>query len=76
VLDSKQICEQLHEDLDSFSETSQDSDIDVVEHNDPDAKLMMIMMMMMVVVAVGVVTMTKTVIMKIGISGIKMTMIS
>jgi hypothetical protein len=39
ALDSKQICEKFHDDMDSFSETSQDSDIDVTEHNDPDAKI-------------------------------------
>jgi hypothetical protein len=35
-LDSKQIREQLHDSLDSFSEISQDVDIDVIEHHGPD----------------------------------------
>jgi hypothetical protein len=39
VLDSKQICEQLHTDLDSFSEISQDVDVDITEHNNPVAKV-------------------------------------
>jgi hypothetical protein len=39
ALDSKEIREQLHDDLDSFSEISQNSDIDVIEHSDPDAKI-------------------------------------
>jgi hypothetical protein len=39
ALDSKQIREQLHVDSDSFSEISQDSDIDIIEHSDPDAEI-------------------------------------
>jgi hypothetical protein len=39
VLGSKHICEQLHDDSDSFSEISQDSDTDIIEHNDPDAEI-------------------------------------
>jgi hypothetical protein len=39
ALDSKQIREQLHDDSDSFSEISQDSDIDIIAHSDPDAKI-------------------------------------
>jgi hypothetical protein len=38
ALDSKQIHEQLHDDSDSFSEFSQNSDIDTFEHTDTDAK--------------------------------------
>jgi hypothetical protein len=34
-----QIREQLHDDSDSLSEFSQDSDIDITEHTDPDAKI-------------------------------------
>jgi hypothetical protein len=39
VLDSKQIHEQLHDDSDSFSEISQDSDIDIIVHSDHDAEI-------------------------------------
>jgi hypothetical protein len=39
VLDSKQIHESLHDDSDSFSEISQDSDIDKIAHSEPDAKI-------------------------------------
>jgi hypothetical protein len=39
ALDSKQIHEQLHVDSDSFSEFSQDSDIDMFDCIDPDAKI-------------------------------------
>lgn len=39
ALDSKQICEQLHDVLDSFCEISQNSDIDLIVHSDPDAKI-------------------------------------
>jgi hypothetical protein len=39
VLDSKQIHEQFHDDSDSFSEFSQDSDVDIFDHIDPDAKM-------------------------------------
>jgi hypothetical protein len=39
VLGSQQICKQLHGDLASFSEMSQDADIDVIEHSDPDTKI-------------------------------------
>jgi hypothetical protein len=38
-LDSKQIHEQLHDDSDSFSEFSQNSDIDIFDHIDPDDKI-------------------------------------
>jgi hypothetical protein len=38
-LDSKQIHEQLHDDSVSFSEFSQDSDIDILDHIDPEAKI-------------------------------------
>jgi hypothetical protein len=41
VLDSKQIYEQLYDDLDSFSEISQDTEIDVTEHNGLDATVNM-----------------------------------
>jgi hypothetical protein len=37
ALDSKQIHEQLHDDSNSFTEFSQDSDIDIFDHVDPDA---------------------------------------
>jgi hypothetical protein len=36
-LDSKQIHEQVHGDLDYFSEISQDADIDITEYGEPDA---------------------------------------
>jgi hypothetical protein len=39
ALDSKQIHEQLHVDSDFFSEFSQDSDIDMFDCIDPDAKI-------------------------------------
>jgi hypothetical protein len=38
ALSSKHICEHLHDDSDSFSDISQDSDTDITEHNDPDAE--------------------------------------
>jgi hypothetical protein len=38
-LNNKQICEQLHDDSDSFSEISQDADIDIIEHSYPDAEI-------------------------------------
>jgi hypothetical protein len=38
-LDSRQIHEQLHYDSDSSSEFSQDSDIDIFDRVDPDAKI-------------------------------------
>jgi hypothetical protein len=37
--DSKQICEQLHDDSDSVSEISHNIDIDITAHSDPDAKI-------------------------------------
>jgi hypothetical protein len=39
VLDSKEIREQPHDDSDSFSEISQDSDTDINEASDPDAEI-------------------------------------
>jgi hypothetical protein len=30
---------QIHDNLDSFTEISQDAHIDIIEHNDPDAKI-------------------------------------
>jgi hypothetical protein len=39
ALDSKQIHEQLHDDLDSSSEFSQDSDIDIFNRIEIDAKI-------------------------------------
>jgi hypothetical protein len=39
ALDSKQIHEKLRNDSDSFSEFSQDSDIDIIDHVDPDAEI-------------------------------------
>jgi hypothetical protein len=39
ALDSKEICEQLHNDLDSFSEIRQDAEVDIIEHSDPVAKV-------------------------------------
>jgi hypothetical protein len=39
VLANKQIHEHLHDDSDSFSEYSQDSDIDIFDHIEPDAKI-------------------------------------
>jgi hypothetical protein len=36
ALDSKQIHEQLHDDSDPFSESSQDSNIDIFDRIDPD----------------------------------------
>jgi hypothetical protein len=38
-LDSKQIHEQLHDDSDSFTEFSQDSDIDIFDHINPVAEI-------------------------------------
>lgn len=38
-LDGKQIREQLHNDSDSFSEISQDPDIGIIDHSDPDAEI-------------------------------------
>jgi hypothetical protein len=39
ALGSKQIREQLHDDSDSFSEISQDSDIDITAHSNPDDEI-------------------------------------
>jgi hypothetical protein len=39
VLDSKQIRQQLQDDSDSFSEISQNSDINITEHSDSDAEI-------------------------------------
>jgi hypothetical protein len=39
ALDSKQICEYLHVDADSFSEISQDADIDITECIYPHAEV-------------------------------------
>jgi hypothetical protein len=39
ALDSKQIHEQLHNDLDSFGDLSQDSDIDIFDRIDPDFEI-------------------------------------
>jgi hypothetical protein len=39
ALDSRQIHKQLHDDLDSSSEFSQDSYIDIFDCMDPDAKM-------------------------------------
>jgi hypothetical protein len=39
ALDNKQIREQLHDDSDSFSEFSQESDICMFDHIDPDAEI-------------------------------------
>lgn len=36
ALDSKQIHEELHDDSDSFSDISEDSDISIIEYSDPD----------------------------------------
>jgi hypothetical protein len=39
ALDRKQIHEQLHDDLDSFSKVSQDSDVYMFDRIDPDAEI-------------------------------------
>lgn len=39
ALGSKQICEQRYNGSNSSSEITQDSDIDIIEHSDPDAKI-------------------------------------
>jgi hypothetical protein len=39
ALDSKQIREEMHDDSDSFSEISQDSENDINVHTDPDAEI-------------------------------------
>jgi hypothetical protein len=39
ALDSKQVHKQLHDDSDSFSGISQNADIDIIGHSDPDAEV-------------------------------------
>lgn len=39
ALGSNQICEQLYDSSKSSSEITPDSDIDIIEHSDPDAKI-------------------------------------
>jgi hypothetical protein len=39
ALGSRETCKQLHDDSNSSSEITQDSDIDITEHSDHDAKI-------------------------------------